>query len=540
MSAVPAISRAPRERPRGLGGAAGLIGVLLAWELLAVTVFSSTNVVPTPVEMVRQLWDDRSLYGPNIATTVREAALGYVWGNALAVAVAIVFVQVPLVERALLRLAISSYCMPLVAIGPILLIVFSGDTPKAVLAALSVFFTTLIATVLGLRSADAASLDVVRAYGGGSWLALRKVRLKAALPSLFAGLQIAAPAALLGAMIGEYLGGTSGLGVAMVQSQATFQVPRTWGIAFVAAALAGLAYAITALLARLATPWARAETLAVTSQAGAADAGPTRGPVWRILRALGLFVFSYAASLGVWYAMLWIFSLDPYFAKPPQAVWDYVAIAPDAGVHRGDIAHALSQTIVNASVGYAAGTVAAVGLAITVVMSRGIEQTFMPVAIVLRSVPLIAMTPLITLVFGRNLGAVTVIVGLVTFFPTLVNIIIGLRSAPAQACDLVAAYGGSELTTLRKVRLQYALPSLFASARIAAPGALGGAILAEWLATGNGLGGLMLQASTSSQFDELWAATVVVVVVSVALFTLISLVETAVLARFAPQQLARA
>jgi sulfonate transport system permease protein len=127
----------------------------------------------------------------------------------------------------------------------------------------------------------------------------------------------------------------------------------------------------------------------------------------------------------------------------------------------------------------------------------------------------------------------------VTFFPTLVNLIIGFRSAPAQACDLVAAYGGSKLATLRKVRLQYALPSLFASARIAAPGALGGAILAEWLATGNGLGGLMLQASTSSRFDELWAATVVVVVVSVALYSLISVVETAVLARFAPDQVAR-
>jgi sulfonate transport system permease protein len=540
VSTAAATLSAPGERPRWLGGAAGLIGLLLVWELLAVTVLSSAHVVPAPVDIADQLWHDRSLYGPNIETTVREAALGYLWGNLLAIALAITFVQIPLVERALLRLAISTYCMPLVAIGPILLIVFSGDTPKAVLAALSVFFTTLIATVLGLRSADAASLDVVRAYGGGSWLALRKVRLKAALPSLFAGLQIAAPAALLGAMIGEYLGGTSGLGVAMVQSQATFQVARTWGIAFVAAALAGLAYAITAAIARVATPWAGAETLAVTSQAGAGGTASTRAPVWRMLRTVGLLVFSLAASLGVWYLVLEVLSLDPYFAKPPQAVWDYLVTARDAGAHRSDIAGALGQTIVNACVGFAAGTVAAVAVAIAFVTWRGLEQTFMPVAIVLRSVPLIAMTPLITLVFGRNLGAVTVIVGLVTFFPTLVNVIIGLRSAPVQACDLVAAYGGSELTTLRKVRVQYALPSLFASARIAAPGALGGAILAEWLATGNGLGGFMLQASTSSQFDALWAATVVVVAVSVALYSLISLVETGVLARFAPQQLARA
>jgi sulfonate transport system permease protein len=539
VSVAAASVPAARERPRWLGGAVAFAGLLLVWQLLATTVLASTHVVPAPTEIAGQLWDDRALYGPNIETTVREAALGYVWGNALAIALAITFVQVPLVEHALLRLAISTYCMPLVATGPILLIVFSGDTPKAVLAALSVFFTTLIAAVLGLRSADAASLDLIRAYGGGSWSAMRKVRLRASLPSLFAGLQIAAPAALLGAMIGEYLGGTRGLGVAMVQSQATFEVARTWGIACVAAALAGLAYGITTLIARLAAPWAGNETLVVASQPGAGAASAPRGALWRVLRTVALLLFSLAATLGVWYAVIWVFTLDPYFAKPPQAVWEYLASAADAGAHRSGIGDALGQTLVNAGIGYAAGTIAAVAVAVAVVTWRGIEQTFMPLAIVLRSVPLIAMTPLITLVFGRDLVAVTVIVGLVTFFPTLVNLIIGLRSAPAQACDVVAAYGGSKLATLRLVRLQYALPSLFASARIAAPGALGGAILAEWLATGNGLGGLMLQASTSSQFDELWAATVVVVVVSVALYSLISVVETAVLARFAPDQVAR-
>ena len=101
-----------------------------------------------------------------------------------------------------MRLAIAVYCMPLLAIGPILQIVLSGEGPKITLAALSVFFTTLIATMLGLRSADPASLELVHVFGGGTWDSLRKVRVRAALPALLAGLRIAAPAALLGAIIG--------------------------------------------------------------------------------------------------------------------------------------------------------------------------------------------------------------------------------------------------------------------------------------------------------------------------------------------------
>ena len=141
-------------------------------------------------------------------------------------------------------------------IGPILAILYKGDTPKIILAAMSVFFTTLIAMLVGLRSADRTSLELVHAYGGGSWKQLRKVRLKSSLPSLFAGLRIAVPAAVLGAMIGEYMGGESGLGVSMINSQQSLQTERTWAIALTATLLSAAAYGITALIGRLVTPWA--------------------------------------------------------------------------------------------------------------------------------------------------------------------------------------------------------------------------------------------------------------------------------------------
>src|SRR6185503_8401102 len=102
-------------------------------------------------------------------------------------------------------------------------------------------------------------------------------------------------------------------------------------------------------------------------------------------------------------------------------------------------------------------------VAVVMALLPTFEQAVMPTAIVLRSIPIVAMAPLIALVFGRGLLGVTVVVGLVTFFPTLVLVITGLRSAPAQACDLIIACGGSRFTAMRKVQMPYALPALFAA-----------------------------------------------------------------------------
>ncbi len=252
------LTRQPREKPRWLGGALGIVGLLVVWQLLASTLFSGPNSsVPSPTAILSQMQDDGySFYWRNLTTTASAAFWGWLWGNAFAIVLAFAFVQVPLIEKGLLKLAVAIYCLPIIAIGPILQIRFDGSTPKIILAALSVFFTTLIGAIVGLRSADKTSLDVVSAYGGNSLTQMRRVRSRACLPSLFAALRIAAPAAVLGALIGEYLGGDSGLGVSMINSQQALQIERTWAIALVATALAGVAYGITALVGRLVTPWA--------------------------------------------------------------------------------------------------------------------------------------------------------------------------------------------------------------------------------------------------------------------------------------------
>ncbi len=203
-------------------------------------------------------------------------ALSWVPGNAVGIGLAIVFVLVPVAEAALLRVALASYCLPVIAIAPILDVVLSGIAPAAVIAALSVVFTTLIGTLVGLRSADPASLDLVRAYGGRRIAQLRKVRIPAATPAIFAALQIAGPAAVLGAVIGEYLGGAKGLGVAMVNSEQGLEVNQTWLLAAIVTALAGAAYLVTSA-AGLAVPWPRSASRFSRPLAATAGSGGSQG-----------------------------------------------------------------------------------------------------------------------------------------------------------------------------------------------------------------------------------------------------------------------
>ena len=252
----------------------------------------------------------------------------------------------------------------------------------------------------------------------------------------------------------------------------------------------------------------------------------------RTLRIVLASLLTIAVTLGVWQGFISLFHLNPYFAKGPGDVFDFLFRGPEAGANRHLILSNLGVTLFDAMLGYVAGTVAAIGVSLAIVMSRSVEQSVMPVAITLRAVPLVAMTPVLVLIFGRGLLSVTIIAGLVSFFPTLVNMVFGLRSAPVHAFDLMRAYGASDATILRKIQFPYCLTALFASAKIAVPGSIVGATLAEWLATGNGLGNLMLVSSSDSQWNTLWASVAVITITSVLMYNVVALVERPVVERF--------
>lgn len=262
-SARPAAPRARRrlaDMPPWLGGTVGLLVTVAVWWALADTVFRTTGVVPTPAAVVRQfISDGAGIYWTNASVTTWSAVQGYLWGNLIAVLLAAAVLLVPRLEEPASQIAVISHCIPMTAIGPIILIISAPGSrlTSIVLAAMAVFFTTVVGCLLGLRSADRTTLDVIRAYGGGRWTQLRKVQAVAALPALIAALKIAAPAAFLGAVLGEYFGGVdSGLGVFITAAQTSVRVPQIWSLAIVCGLIAGLGYGIVSVIGRLVTPWA--------------------------------------------------------------------------------------------------------------------------------------------------------------------------------------------------------------------------------------------------------------------------------------------
>jgi ABC-type nitrate/sulfonate/bicarbonate transport system permease component len=280
------------------------------------------------------------------------------------------------------------------------------------------------------------------------------------------------------------------------------------------------------------------DTLASTQ--AAAEAVARRREIRReatrgILRALGRSLLTFAltlvAVLVLWVGAIELFGISSYVAKGPADVWAYLVTDPDAGEHRALLSEELGVSLVDAFIGFVTGLVVALLGATAFRLSKGVEHALMPVAMLLRSVPLIAMAPLIILIFGRDVATVAVVAGIVVLFPALVNIAFGLRSASPQMLDVVTVYGGSSWTTLRKVALPASLPSFFAAVRISVPGALTGALLAEWLATGDGIGSMIQQAYSQVQFSLVWSAVVVITLVSLVLYNVVQMVESIVLSR---------
>jgi sulfonate transport system permease protein len=499
-----------------------LAAILAIWELLALTVFAGRFVVPAPTSVVSTAITDH-LYTSDVLVTLGISLKGWLLGNGAALTLAAICLVLPVAENGLMTLGVATYCVPTIAIGPLLIVLYGASGAKMVMSALSVFFITLVAAVTGLRAASPTTLEVVKVFGGGRWAQLAKVRVRASIPILASGLAISAPAAILGTMIGDYLGGQRGLGVIMLQAQQELNVNRTWAIALVATLVCGLAFAITAAGARRLGAHVDAPL----------DSGMTRPrrrrrPLAASAQTLFRVVATILFGLLVWEVLIKSSGLSSYFVKSPLDVWHDVVNGPGAAGHRHLLLANLGGTARDAGVGWLAGTVVAVLAASAITLFPTAGTAVMPFVIIMRSVPLIAMCPLIGLVFGRGLLGVTIIAAVVTFVPSLVTIVDGLRSAPAAATDLVHCFGGAKRSSLLKVRVPFSAPSLFAAAKISMPGAVLGAVLAEWLITGNGLGYAMSYDVISSDYPDLYASITVILVVSLALYFIVGAIEGAV------------
>src|SRR6186997_103407 len=184
--------------------------------------------------------------------TWRSAAIGFVFGAALGLLLATIFVHSRLLERALVPYVIASQTVPIVALAPMIVFAFGANVISVVIIATYLtFFPVTIAMIRGLRSPDPRALELMRSYAATSWQTYRKVRLPASLPYLFTALKIAATASIVGAIIGEGPGGIpDGLGRAILNfNQYYITAPeRLWGSIIVSAVLGITFFALISLI----------------------------------------------------------------------------------------------------------------------------------------------------------------------------------------------------------------------------------------------------------------------------------------------------
>lgn len=505
--------------------------ILALWQALA-SATAGMFVFAGPLAVMGAIAEEGSLLLRSSAITLQAAAIGFVIGNVAAILLAGLALALPRLEKLVSGLALVFFCLPFVATGPILRVIFGvGDGPQIALAALATYYTTYLCLLVGLRATPGSWLDLVRSYGRGRFSELVHVRAMASLPYFIAGLQIGAPAAFLGAMVGEFTGAERGLGVLSIRAMRALDVEMTWAIATIAAAISAGAFWLFGWIGR--RLGAGPPPLLLASR----QDGPGVSTAVRLGLGLVYLALLVLAVLGVWIGLIKGLDLSPFFAKGPQDVWTFLVSDPAAPANRATLFGAFWQTLSLTIPGYLVGLAIGAGLAIFLVTQPRLASATLPIAIALRSVPIVTTAPLFVLALGREAVGTITIVAIMTFFPTLAACLEGMRRTPRPVLDLFATYAASPWQTLMHAQIPAMAPAFFASARMAVPSALLAATTAEWLATGTGMGSLMALTASTSNYNLLWSAIVVLAVTASLFYALVHIVEQRVLKTFASEQL---
>ncbi|PSH68951.1 ABC transporter permease [Phyllobacterium brassicacearum] len=230
-------------------------------------------------------------------------------------------------------------------------------------------------------------------------------------------------------------------------------------------------------------------------------------------------IFGVASILVAWQFLLPAAGVPAYIVPTPTAV------ARVFGKSGSLLLGNFWPTAIEALAGFFIGNLAAVALAVVFVHSRALQAAYFPVVLFFNTIPILALSPIIILIFGLGMTPKIVIAAIICFFPTLVNMIRGLDSASSNEHELFHILSATRWETFWRLRFPRSLPMLFASLRIASATAVIGAIVGEWIGSDKGLGALIIQATFNYQSDRLYAAIVLSSALSIILFTLVAFFE---------------
>jgi NitT/TauT family transport system permease protein len=241
-----------------LPAVAVLVLGLALWEGLVAALNVQRFLLPPPSDIIRTFWNERAVLWGAGWYTFKEALGGFAIGCSAGVVFAVFVARFRLLRMAIMPYAIAANAIPIIAFAPITNQWFGLLNPlsKMVIAAVLCFFPVFVNTLRGLTSVHPSSIDLMRSYAAGEATIFRRVRFPNSLPYLFAALKVASVLAMIGAVVGEYFGGSQGaLGVQIRNSAALFAFETAWAAILVASLLGIGFYLAIALVERLTMDW---------------------------------------------------------------------------------------------------------------------------------------------------------------------------------------------------------------------------------------------------------------------------------------------
>ena len=233
-----------------------ILGLLAVWEGY-VRIFDVQKwLLPSPTVIAVTMVDDAALLGRHTWITLVEVLMGFGVALSAGVLLASMIAFSRTLERAIYPFVIASQTIPIIAVAPLLLIwVGYGLTPKIIVVGLIAFFPVVVNMVDGLKSVDPDMVNLMRTLGASRWQIFKKLQLPSSLPFLFSGTKIAMAVSVIGAVIGEWVGSSGGLGYLMIRSKPQFLTERVFAAIVVLSAMGILLFLLVGLVERLVIPW---------------------------------------------------------------------------------------------------------------------------------------------------------------------------------------------------------------------------------------------------------------------------------------------
>ena len=228
------------------------------WQFIVKIGLVDPYTLPAPTDVFKMIYMDFDNLSSHLIVTLKEASIGFVLSIIFAFILAMIMEFFPFIKKGLYPLLIVSQTIPIIVLAPLFGMWFGfGITPKIIIVILVCFFPIVINLVDGIDSVDEELIHLVQSMGAGPFKTFRYIKIPYALQSMFSGIKISATYAIMGAVIGEWLGGSKGIGVYMLRVRHSFQLSKMFAAIFLIVILSISLFKLIDYLQIILMPWTK-------------------------------------------------------------------------------------------------------------------------------------------------------------------------------------------------------------------------------------------------------------------------------------------